>query len=129
MKDTGRKDIRLWKANSIIRKFVSKDKNVVDIYLTEKDANDLEREHPMDYLRILRIWQHALMNQVHYRIENNDIIFACSHLLGLKVNWFVFTTEKVDEDLYIKDIHNNEILEDGKWLLFKQTSRAKAKRK
>lgn len=124
--------ILIWRTNSSIRKSLlrGEESNQEQVYVTmDFDAfNKIKEEYPKTYIEILKVFQHAMMNQIYYKIEGDKVEIACSQVLNETPMWYLFSTtyrEGIDgmKHLYIDDLSSSETLKKGKWLSVKAMNR------
>lgn len=119
MKET---DIKLWKANAPMKQ-IAGNTHIVNILLSQETADRLVSDHPSDYFKIIKTWQHALMNQIFYIPHPNmngiDAIVACPYVADKILTWHVFYLTAQDGSFYISRVESSPNLYSADWLLLK----------
>lgn len=118
-----KKDLKIWKANTPIRKVAGIDSPKVWFYIGEADLNSLAEEHPNEYLGILNIWQKALMRQDYYRTEGGKLRIACSYVIEGNIRFFEFVCSVEEDAIRILDVEDRQP-SNGDWKYVKKMGRS-----
>ena len=117
----------IWRANSSIKKSLHHKQKEIYIVLDFSNLLEIREKHPKEYIEILKIYQHALMNQIYYMIDGNKVEIACSQIKDETPMWYLYSLEYREYEekgyLYIENIETLETLKKSKWLSIKAMNR------